>query len=601
VPANNKVMELIQGGDRSKWIAQSNHNIKCFTEGEIKIITNNYRTILGRGSFGEVYRGVLQDGSVVAVKRFIHNVKENFAQELTVHREINHKNVVRLIGYCVEENALMMVTEYIANGNLSGILHDGNVPIPLDIRLRIAIECAEALVYMHSYMYTQVIHGDIKPANILLDGGLKAKVSDFGISRIINTDKTLFTKHVIGSIGYMDPLFARDGRLTAKSDVYSFGVVLVELITRKKAAMSDGEADIVYVFTNALAKGVRGVREIFDAEIASQNNMKILEGVAKLAGECLRMERERRSDVRESLTPGTKTSRFVLLGTEEQAKSLCADPGKNCRVYYHGDIDGEATKVAVKRLRISDQLYFKGHNFGYCGFRSVIEVKSKLCHRHIVPLIGYCDDNGQRFLVYKFMAHGSLYEHLYMKPEPGLSWKQRLEICIGAARGLRHLHRCAEHAIVHGNLKSTNILLDNNWVAKITDGLFCSTAKSYLISNDSYSFLDPEYKHIQNLTEESDVYAFGVLLFEVLSAKVGRILPINYLLRCALLYKEGKLNEFFDCSLKKNMDPHSLKKFVEAAGKCIAERGIDRPSMEEVLSDLEYTLQLQFNAESSGS
>ncbi|TVU46803.1 hypothetical protein EJB05_06366, partial [Eragrostis curvula] len=286
----NKVTDLIQGADRSKWMVLSNHNIKRFTKDETEIITNNYETMIGRGGFGEVFKGFLEDTSMVAVKRFIQNVKIFFAKELTIHREINHKNVVRLIGYCVEDNALMMVTEYISNGNLSDVLHCNNSHIPLDIRLRIATECAGALVYMHSYMYTQVIHGDVKPANILLDGSFNAKLSDFGISRLVNTDRTLYTENLKGSIGYMDPLFALDGCLTVKSDVYSFGVVLVELITRKKATTDAGKANIFYLCTDGLSRGVKSVRDMFDAEIASQNNMKILEGVAKLAGECLRME-----------------------------------------------------------------------------------------------------------------------------------------------------------------------------------------------------------------------------------------------------------------------------------------------------------------------
>ena len=285
----------------------------------------------------------------------------------------------------------MMVTEYIPNGNLNGILHSNNsFPISLETRLRIATECAEALAYMHSYMYTQVIHGDIKPANILLDGMLKAKISDFGISRLVNDpDKTLFTQHFIGSIGYMDPMFARDGRLTVKSDVYSFGVVLVELITRKRAATSGGEVNIVDVFTEALANGVRGVREIFDAEIARQNNMKILGGVAKLAGECLMMERGRRPDMidvverlrtlgkashqvqqRVDLFPWARKSkptppalvtsspsglchRFSLeemkVATRNFDESLLVNPDDIIFPVYCGGIDGRATRVAIMR------------------------------------------------------------------------------------------------------------------------------------------------------------------------------------------------------------------------------------------------------------
>ncbi|KAJ1275882.1 hypothetical protein BS78_05G170000 [Paspalum vaginatum] len=617
-------MESKQGDDKSKWAVVSNHNIKRFTKVDIERITNNYRTIIGKGAFREVYKGVLEDNSVVAVKKFLDNVKESFDQELSIHREINHKNIVRLIGYCVEENALMMVTEYIPNGNLSDILHYGSTPISLGTRLRIAIECAEAFAYMHSYMYTQMIHGDIKSANILLDGNLKAKVSDFGISRLVkNPENTVFTQHVIGSIGYMDPLFARDGRLTVKSDVYSFGIVLVELITRKNVAPTSGEkANIADMFTNALANGFRGVREIFDAEIASQNNTKILQGVARLAGECLQMERDRRpemTDVVERLrilfakashqeqrrvdffswvrksnptipppapapppppTPASVTiPELVREFSFEEIKSATGNfhiqflfDDIMFRGVFYGWIDGGATKVAVKRTS------YHGHEFV-----PVIKRISKLIsHHHIVPLIGYCgDEDGKMIVVYDITARGSLHHHLHEVEEPRLTWKQRLEICIGAARGLHHLHRGTKHSI-QGNLESTNILLDENWVAKITDGFF---------PDGTYS-LDPE--NTPRLDEKSDVLAFGALLFEVLSAKANRSLPKPYMLMWALRYmREGRLTLFLEPCLRGTIDTQSLNKFAETAAKCIADKAIDRPSMEDVLSDLECALQLQ--------
>ncbi|PVH34379.1 hypothetical protein PAHAL_8G209700 [Panicum hallii] len=572
-------MEPMQGKDISRWIAHSNHNTKRFTKHEIERITNNYRIILGRGASGEVYRGVL-DKNVVAVKRLVYNVRENFDQDFHVHREVNHKNAVRLIGYCVEENALMM--EYL--------------PDMMRKHRR------ETLNQTGPYMYTQVIHGDIKPANILLDGSLKANISDFGISRLVNDpDKTLVTENFIGSIGYMDPF-----------DVYSFGVVLVELITRKRAATSGGE-------------GLRGVRALFDAEIASQNNTKILDGVAKLAGKCLLMERGRRPemiDVVERLRKLGKASHQVhqrvdLFSWARKRKPMTTWTSNLCRQFsleeikaatrnfdesllvnatrilppfvnpdeifgsrvYRGVIDGGATKVAIK-------LPSYRHGAGGCELRSAIEMRSKLRHGHIVPLIGYCDEDNETILVYDFMACVSLHYHLYEnQQEPRLTWKQRLEICIGVARGLHYLHRGTKHAIIHGSLKSANIFLDKNWVAKIIDGgLSSDNASDHWVLSFNFLGVNP-----RDLTEESDVLAFGALLFEAQS-------------RWALHYKwEGKLYQFLDPALQEEISLQSLNKFVETAARCVADQGMDRPSMADVLSDLECAIQSQVNAEASGS
>uniref|UniRef100_K4A6Y2 Protein kinase domain-containing protein n=2 Tax=Setaria italica TaxID=4555 RepID=K4A6Y2_SETIT len=632
----NKVMELMQGTDRSKWIVHSNHNIKCFGKGDIEQITNNYRYILGSGGFGEVYEGVLEDKSMVAVKKFIHNVKENFAKELTIHCEINHRNVVRLIGYCIDENALTMVTEYVPNGNLSDVLHHENAPIPLDIRLRIATECAEALAYMHSHMYTQVIHGDIKPANILLDGNFNAKLSDFGISRLVTTDKTLYTENVKGSIGYMDPLFARDGRLTVKSDVYSFGVVLLELITRKKA--TTGDVSIVSVFTEDVARGVRELREMIDPEIANQNNMIILEEVAKLAIECLRMERDRRPemiDVAENLRMLQKASHQgqepvylfswtgkclrappavvsmatnilpsdlcrhfsfeeIKAATNNFDESLLVGEGAFGRV-YHGKIDGGATEVAIKHRQ-------PWSKYRAPEFYAEIEVMSKLCHHHLVPLIGHCNEKDELILVYEYMARGSLRKHLYMTQEPPLTWKQRLEICIGAARGLQHLHLLQ---IIHRNINTSDILLDEDWIAKIT-GIGLSTTEPSTGETTTFKssggLIDPEYFRTFQLTEKSDVYSFGAVLFEVLCAgpvmncifpiRVGNV--VDWALQCK---QEGNIDQIVSPYIKGRINAQCFHKFIETAEKCVADRGIDRPSMEDVLLDLECALELQVSAE----
>ncbi|CAL4992595.1 unnamed protein product [Urochloa decumbens] len=275
--------------------SEENFKIKKFTEENIERITGNYSTPIGKGGFGEVYRGIHDEYDLVAVKRYIHgDLREEFMEEVSIHSKINHKNVVKLIGYCIGESLLTLVTEYISKGSLDEILHNTDISIPLDVRLGIAIGCAEALSYMHSMHLSSdslVCHGDIKPANILLDENLTAKVSDFGLSRLLSGGITRYTSHIRGSIDYMDPIYLRDGCLTPRSDVYSFGAVLLELIARKR--VKEGNISLIGTFCKAFAKR-KGLKKLFDIEVANVSNENILEELARLATDCLRLDIDKR-------------------------------------------------------------------------------------------------------------------------------------------------------------------------------------------------------------------------------------------------------------------------------------------------------------------
>ncbi|CAM0145558.1 unnamed protein product [Urochloa decumbens] len=311
------------GGDILKGVG-----IIIFTEGELKKITDNYSKPIGGGFFGNVYMGKIDGAQAqhVAVKRTVEKKvarhrqktlrqeasqneqeefwKDGFVKEITFQFQIKHPNVVRLVGCCLETEVPKLVFEFVRNGSLQHILHGGNKPtLSLPKRLDIAIGSAEALSHMHSHGDYNHVHGDIKPANILLDEDLKPKVSDFGSSKLLSVSR--YVRDVASDGAYTDTAYYKTGRFTVKSDVYSFGVVLLELITRKTAKY-DGNKSLPLDFVRCCKKEGNGRKmydkDMFLSEDADQSQRyytECLDRMGALAVQCLKEDVEERPTMAE--------------------------------------------------------------------------------------------------------------------------------------------------------------------------------------------------------------------------------------------------------------------------------------------------------------
>ncbi|KAJ8749335.1 hypothetical protein K2173_018819 [Erythroxylum novogranatense] len=251
-----------------------------FTLRQIKAATKNFDAAnkIGEGGFGTVYKGLLSDGTVIAVKQLSSKSKQGnreFVNEIGMISALKHPNLVNLYGCCVDGNQLMLIYEYMENNCLSRALfgRDAICRIKLDwpTRQKICLGVARGLAYLHEESRIKVVHRDIKTSNVLLDKDLNAKISDFGLAKLNEDDNTHISTRVAGTIGYMAPEYAMRGYLTNKADVYSFGVVALEIASGKSNANYKPKEEFVYLLDWAYVLQERGsLLELVDPELGSE-------------------------------------------------------------------------------------------------------------------------------------------------------------------------------------------------------------------------------------------------------------------------------------------------------------------------------------------
>ncbi|KAF8022347.1 hypothetical protein BT93_F0010 [Corymbia citriodora subsp. variegata] len=350
-----------QVGFRSgrKWQAKERHfrqnggeilkhqRVKIFTEAQLAKATNNYDASnkLGEGGFASVYKGRIDSDILVAVKKprdvLVKKRKDmnkdsslsthdEFLHEISIISQVNHRKLVKLLGICLETKVPLLVYEFIPNGTLYHHIHDKRSTVlqSWKNRLKIALEAALALEYLHSLADPPVIHSDVKSLNILLDEEYSAKVSNFGASVLISPGKTHIAERIQGTIGYLDPEYLTTGELTTESDVYSFGVVLVELLigeTPTRRAKSGEKTNIIQSFISAGEN--QTLLHMTSFEASNEGEVREIEAVGSLARRCLNYNGVNRPTMREVAEQLARINKILWADqrNDEETQSLLGE------------------------------------------------------------------------------------------------------------------------------------------------------------------------------------------------------------------------------------------------------------------------------------
>ncbi|KAL5211102.1 hypothetical protein ABZP36_006725 [Zizania latifolia] len=310
-PATSETYSQASSGPRDIHVVETGNMVISIQV--LRNVTNNFsdENVLGRGGFGTVYKGELHDGTKIAVKRMEAGVMGNkglneFKSEIAVLTKVRHRNLVSLLGYCLDGNERILVYEYMPQGALSQHLFERKEhnlqPLEWKKRLSIALDVARGVEYLHSLAQQTFIHRDLKPSNILLGDDMKAKVADFGLVRLAPADGKCVSveTRLAGTFGYLAPEYAVTGRVTTKADVFSFGVILMEVITGRKALDETQPEDSMHLVTwfrrmqlsqDTFQKAIDPTIDLNEETLASVST------VAELAGHCCAREPHQRPDM----------------------------------------------------------------------------------------------------------------------------------------------------------------------------------------------------------------------------------------------------------------------------------------------------------------
>ncbi|VAH80423.1 unnamed protein product [Triticum turgidum subsp. durum] len=306
---------------------------------------------LGEGGYGEVFKGELQDGNEIAVKRLSANSTQGFNElknEIVLANKLKHKNLVQLLGVCLQEK--LLVYKYMPNGSLDTILFDPEKANQLDWTKRKGIisGIARGLLYLHEDSRLKVIHRDLKPSNVLLDDvDMNPKISDFGLSRAFGGDQSIdITKRPVGTLGYMSPEYAYCGQVSTKSDMYSFGVIVLEIVTgrRNNRSLEDNNTAARSLLSYVWDKWSAGTtHEVVDPSLRGRYLEGEVVSCVRIGLLCVQEDPSARPDAAEVVLMLDSHSTSITMRTPSRPAFCFTEPGVvNPALGYHGTRDANA-------------------------------------------------------------------------------------------------------------------------------------------------------------------------------------------------------------------------------------------------------------------
>ncbi|XP_071688484.1 probable serine/threonine-protein kinase PBL26 [Rutidosis leptorrhynchoides] len=562
-------------------LASKSHVMACSLMYEVELQRFNeddISSVEGKNNEGELPKRK----KTVCTKQLLARESSVFFKEVEMLINCKHPNIVTLLGFCVDYPFKCLVVEHAPYGFLNEHLDRNIKDNPINLtwvkRLKISLDVAKGLKYLHHEMEDQkmIVICSMGSRNIGLDENYGAKIYDFENSMLLsqNQDKRVFYFKTIYKNGYTGPEFVKNGIVTRGTDVYSLGVILFELLCGRLAD------DLIFYKESLACEARRRFNE--------KTVMEMIDPIIK-EGSTGNNEDDPIISL-EDITKATKNFHVVNRIGKGGFGNV-----------YRGKLpkgDGFDTIVAKRLDKTSAQ--------GEKQFQNELQILFKYKHENVIRLVGYCDEKDKKVIVYDYASRGSL--DRYLNDTTSLTWIKRLNICIDVASALAFLHGgvATQASVIHRDIKTENILLNDEWKAKLADyGLSLISAinqkTEYIIANacSIEGYVDPLYRKSGFLTMEFDIYSFGVVLFEILCGRStfwfreheGQFLPSFIKQR----FEEGKHNEVVFEAIKEQIVPKALSAFQKIAYECLNDDRENRPTSKEVLEQLKKTLEFQIS------